>query len=126
MRSATLTPKTERPAVQPFNMNCREFPKLAVVQLAGKIGAADVDNLRLRLKVVMMRQAALVVIDMSRLEFLGSMAIGALLEFRMDVLRRQGAIVLAAVPPAVLTLLHASRLDELFTIKEDVAAALEV
>lgn len=126
MRSATLAPKNERPAVQPFNMNCREFSRLAVVQLAGKIGAADVDSLRLRLKVVMMRQPTLVVIDMSKLEFLGSMAIGALLEFRMDVLRRQGEIVLAAVPPAVLTLLHASRLDELFTIKEDVAAALAV
>jgi len=122
MRNATAT--ADR--TQPFAMQFAEFPKLVVVRLAGKLGAADVDHLRGQLQHIMRRRPTHVVVDMSALEFLGSLAVGALLELRMDLLRHEGGLVLAAVPPNVVTLLRASRLDELFHIKENVAAALGV
>jgi len=66
----------------------------------------------------------LLVIDCTKLEFLGSFGIGALVHLQKAIEKQGGTIRLAGVSDAIMKLLQASRLDQRMPIIATVDAAL--
>ena len=66
-----------------------------------------------------------VVFDFSEVHHLDSAGVDMLLHCLEEVMKRDGDLKLAAVPPAVAVILELTRVDRLFEIFESVADALE-
>jgi anti-anti-sigma factor len=97
------------------------------VRLEGEAGIHAADRMQLILMRLVARRMPLVVVDLSGLTFLSSLAMGALVRFCRDLGRWGGRLKLAAIPPVIYESLQTSRLNLLFevcaTVEEGVAAA---
>ena len=113
----------------PFECHVVETAWGVLLRLEGEAGVHAVD--RMPFIVMLMRLVArrppLVVVDLSGLTFLSSLAIGALVGFCRELGRFGGRVKLAAIPPLIYESLKTSRLDMLFevcaTVEEAQAAA---
>ena len=130
----TATPSQDSPLARPlrepeapFDCHVAETPWGVLLRLEGE---ADVHAAG-RMQFILMRLVAcrlqLVVVDLSGVTFLSSLAIGALVGLRRDLGRWGGRVKLAAIPPMIYESLKTSRLDMLFevcaTVEEAQAAA---
>lgn len=94
-----------------------------VITLAGEIDLQTSGQVR---EVVLgcLRQPGPVVVDMGAIAYIDSSGVASLVE-GFQVARRQGSgFVLAAVSPAALRVIRLARLDRVFTLADDVDAAL--
>ena len=121
----TDTPSQDSPAAKllrapeaVFECRVAETPWGVLLRLEGAVGVHAVD--RMPFIVMLMRLVArrppLVVVDLSGVTFLSSLAIGALVGLRRDLGRWGGRVKLAAIPPMIYESLKTSRLDTLFEI----------
>jgi anti-anti-sigma factor len=112
----------------PFDCRVAETPWGVLLRLEGEAGVHAVDRMPfiLMLMRLVARRPPLVVVDLSGLTFLSSLAMGALVGFRRDLGRWGGRVKLAAIPPMIYESLKTSRLDMLFelcaTVEEAQAA----
>ena len=121
--------RPERAREAPFDCRLAETTWGVLLRLEGEAGVHAAD--RVQLTLILMRlvacPSALVVVDLSGLTFLSSLALGALVGFRRDLGRWGGRVKLAAVPPKIYESLQAARLHLLFdicaTVEEARAAA---
>jgi anti-anti-sigma factor len=117
----------------PRNANC---PILAFARLKAwtgdsppndEAGVRAPDRMQFILMRLVARRVPLVVVDLSGLTFLSSLAMGALVGFRRDLGRWGGRVKLAAIPPLIYESLQTTRLPMLFevcaTVEEAQAAA---
>ena len=102
----------------PFECHVVETAWGVLLRLEGAVGVHAVD--RMPFIVMLMRLVArrppLVVVDLSGVTFLSSLAMGALVGFRRDLGRWGGRVKLAAIPPLIYESLKTSRLDMLFEV----------
>lgn len=96
-----------------------------VVHLAGMADYAGLPQLNAVLDGLAAVEPDVVVLDLERLEFIGSGAIGALVEFRKQVRARGGRVLVAAASQYVGECFRLSRLDHAFercaTIEDAIA-----
>jgi anti-anti-sigma factor len=95
------------------NLTCPELDSVASEQLLGELD-------RLADEV----GAGAVVLDMSKISFLQSTALGALIAFRNRLKGLGGRVVLASPAPRIRRTLVITRLDVLFGLYDDVDQAL--
>ena len=111
----------------PFECRVAERPWGVLVRLEGEAGIHAVDRMQLILMRLVARRMPLVVVDLSGLTFLSSLAIGALVGFSRELGRFGGRVKLAAIPPLIYESLQTTRLPMLFevcaTVEEAQAAA---
>ena len=109
---------SERAPEAPFECRMAETTWGVLLRLEGAVGVHAVD--RMPFIVMLMRLVArrppLVVVDLSGVTFLSSLAMGALVGFRRDLGRWGGRVKLAAIPPMIYESLKTSRLDMLFEV----------
>ena len=121
----TETPGQDSPRARPerlpeplFECRVAETTWGVLLRLEGAVGVHAVD--RMPFIVMLMRLVArrppLVVVDLSGVTFLSSLAMGALVGFRRDLGRWGGRVKLAAIPPMIYESLKTSRLDMLFEV----------
>lgn len=65
-----------------------------------------------------------IAIDLTQVEVMGSQALGVLINLRKDVTANKGRIVLFGLSDELLEMLKITRLNALFTIAKDKAAAI--
>jgi anti-anti-sigma factor len=99
-----------------------------VVRVQGKL-LAEADYRHLRQLIDQSADPGLgvtvVALDLSRLQLLPSLGLGALVQIRNKCESRQQKLRLAAVPAPIRDVLSVTKLDRLFEITESVEAALE-
>ena len=98
-------------------------PAAVVVTAAGE-AVVDLEPLVSLLQTVGARRPPAVVIDLSRLTFMSSLAMGVILAFRRNVLAHGGKVRVACVQPLVLDSFRRARLDKVFDLVESLDLAL--
>ena len=96
----------------------------AVVRLAGSADMAEVAQLNRELDGLFRQGLHRLVVDVSRLEFASSMALGALIRSHHLCREAQGRMVLVGPGPRLRGVLATTRLTELFEIADSVDDAL--
>jgi anti-sigma B factor antagonist len=101
-----------------------EQEKGTVIQLSGEANFAATDQLKDAFAPLVVRQIKLVVFDLADLDFLASLAVGALLNFRREVGQWGGQIRIAAPSPYIYEAFQSTNLTTLFNFYPTVEEAL--
>lgn len=96
-----------------------------VVRLGGAATIDQADRLNRELRQVAGEPFKRVVMDLSELEFICSMGLGALIVAHIICRRRKAELVLVAPTPAIREVLEMTHLDRIFPIYPCVTAALQ-
>jgi anti-sigma B factor antagonist len=115
-----MTPPQSR-----FDLESNERDGAVIVRITGELGITEVDRLRAYLLGFSAKHPALTVFDLSGLDFITSLAMGALAEYRRGVLRHAGQIRLAGLNPNIKEAFVRSGLDDLMPIHETVDQAVQ-
>jgi anti-anti-sigma factor len=94
---ASPTPESVRPNPH-IEVGIDEAPGKVVVRIAGEASLRQADKLTAALLGLSARRPSLVTLDLSRLSFLSSLAMGVLVAFRRGIVRAGGRVRLAAAP----------------------------
>ncbi len=97
-----------------LNVNIYETAAAVVIRLEGEAGIRATDGLQIPLQRITVARPALVILDMSGLQFAASIFLGLLVNFRRGLVAQGSRIQLAGVQPKIRELFHVIRLEELF------------
>ncbi len=95
-----------------------------IITVTGDAGIGNVGKLETELTRLSALRPALVVFDLSGLDFIASLGMGALMAFRRGVARNGGIVRLAAAKPVVLDAFKHAALNALFDACDTVDEAL--
>ena len=116
-----MKPRTRKP----LTVQIDRKGEVAVVRLAGSATYDQADRLTQELRQVAAEPFTRIVLELSGLDFICSMGLGALIVAHVVTGKREGRLVLAAPQPAIRELLETTRLDMILPIFADVAAAIQ-
>jgi anti-anti-sigma factor len=129
---ATSFPATQAPAAPSFLEEARLVATLTdleggvLVSIEGEARTLGLDHLQFVLARVVARRTTLAVLNVARLTFLSSLAMGYLVGLRRDLGRWNGRVKIAGCPPPIRVVLEAARLADFFefhaTIEEAFSA----
>jgi anti-anti-sigma factor len=94
---------------------------IVVVRVSGEAYSDQADDLARQLESATRQAPRFVILDLARLTFLSSAALGCLEEFRREQCRRGSEVWLAGLTPAVWLALQVAGLDGRFPIRDSVA-----
>jgi anti-sigma B factor antagonist len=107
-----------------FTIQTDSRPTGLIIRIAGEAGMDNVEKLEGELKKISTSRPKLVVFDLSSLDFIASLGMGALMAFRQGVVRDGGMVRVAAAQPAVLDSFKRACLNALFNTCNSVDEAL--
>lgn len=105
-------------------MNTETVGDVLVVTLPARLDAAQISAIEAPLAEALATQSGNVVVDLSRVEFVASLALRLLLTQHKELRQRGGELRLSGLRPAVAEVFRKSRFDTLFKIYPDREAAL--
>ncbi len=94
------------------------------VALIGRLDTPGVGQVELRFTATLVPRAARAVVDLSQVEFIGSMGIRMFISVARALSRKQGKLALYAPQPLVKKVFDTVALGDLIPIQPDAAAAL--
>lgn len=95
-----------------------------VLRLRGSAGMEEADHLRRRLEELAAKKSPLIVLDLTAMEFISSLGLGAIVTGHLRSRHHNGQLRLVNPQPAVLHLLETTRLTKLFGIYSSVEKAI--
>jgi len=95
-----------------------------VLTMHGSARMADAETMRTALAELTENQTTLIVLDMTDLDFICSVGLGAIISGHLRTRHYQGRICLVSPKPPVMELLETTRLTQLFSIFPTVEQAL--
>lgn len=95
-----------------------------IVRLCGDASLTENESLRKALEPALESKPGCVVLDLSALEFINSLGLGALVEFRQELTRHGAQLRLAGATEQIGEILRKTRLVELFPPYPDCDQAL--
>ena len=108
----------------PLSISVEVGPNVAVVRLCGSVTMDQADRLNAELRQVASAGVGRIVLDLSGLEFICSMGLGALIVAHVITQRNKGEVVLAGARPPIVEILTTTRLDRIFPLYPDVGSAI--
>jgi anti-sigma B factor antagonist len=102
-----------------------QTPRGLVARVIGEMGVDQVDELDRQLHLLTVLKPRLAVLDLSRVPFISSLAIGALVRFRNQVAEAGGRVALAGMQKDVETSFLYTGLERVFALHKSVAEAVE-
>jgi anti-sigma B factor antagonist len=94
------------------------------VALIGRLDTPGVAGIELRFTATLVPRAARAVIDMSQVEFIGSMGIRMFISVARALSKKQGKLVLYRPQPMVEEVFNTVALGEIISVQPDAASAL--
>ena len=107
-----------------ITVQASQHPSGLIIKISGDAGVQNVAEMERELTRISAAHPKLVVFDLSDLDFIASLGMGALMSFRKGVVRAGGTVRLAAAKPAVLDAFKRAALKELFNTCATVDEAL--
>jgi anti-anti-sigma factor len=107
-----------------LTISIADLDQAVVLRLEGDARIDNLVPLEFALTRLVARRVSLVVLDLSGLTLLSSLAMGMLIGLRRDLARWQGRLTLACVPPRIHEALQAARLADLFEFHATLDQAL--
>jgi len=96
-----------------------------VVELRGRFGLTETQELSEVLEALVTQETPNVAFDLRDLVYMGSRAIGVLMQARGEAQSRGGRLILGNLQPAVAKVIRMNCLDEVFEVVEDLDAMLQ-
>jgi len=109
---------------RPLRLKVARQDDAAVVKVAGSVSLSEADRLRERLEKLAAEQCPLIVLDLSDMDFICSLGLGAIISGHLKCRHHRGQIRLAGPSDQVRELLETTRLTKLFEVYDSVDAAL--
>jgi anti-anti-sigma factor len=94
------------------------------VALRGRLDTPGVAQIELRFTAALVPRAARAVVDLSQVEFIGSMGIRMFISVARALARKQGKLILYAPPALVKEVLDTVSLGEIIPVEADLVSAL--
>ena len=117
-------PPPQKPPSTGLDVSITDLAQAVVVCFDGKADMMTVDRMQFALVRLIARRVPLAVLDLSKLIFLASLAMGVLVTFRRDLFRHGGRVCLAGVRPEIHDSLQVAGLADLFEFCPSVEAAI--
>jgi len=95
-----------------------------VVHVRGEVNLYESDRLRAELKRLVHQRVEQIVLDLAEMTFICSDGLGAIISAHIQCRHHAGRISLVSPCPAVGAMLDATRLSELFPVRDSVDEAL--
>jgi len=108
-----------------MKVNTSRIGNVVVAQLVGEIDTVDADGLGDTLAALVDAQPESLVLDFAAVTYIASVGLSLLLKLARDMRKAKRTLVIAAVTPAVKTVLDTVHLGAAIPIETTVAAALE-
>jgi len=109
-----------------FTISSKEQDKVALVRVEGEIDMFTSPNLRDTLLPFFKNKAAGIVVDLSQVSFMDSSGIATLVEGLQWSKKEKRGFVLTGLGKTVFNALSLTKLDNVFTIKENVQEAFDL
>jgi anti-sigma B factor antagonist len=109
---------------KPLRMQVSRHGSAMVLKVAGSASMGEADRLREKLIELAAERAPLVILDLSEMDFISSLGLGAIITGHLKMRHHRGQIRLVNPTPAVRELLETTRLTTLFAVYDSVDKAL--
>jgi anti-sigma B factor antagonist len=117
--------KDSRSGARALEIAAEQTPRGLVARIVGDLGVDQVDELDRQLHLLTVLKPELAVLDLSRVSFISSMAIGALVRFRNQVAEGGGRVALAGMQKNVQDSFLYTGLERVFALHKSVAEAVD-
>ncbi len=107
-----------------IEVQAEQTPRGLVARISGNGTVDQVDELDRELHLLTVLQPRLVVLDLSGVGFVSSMAMGSLLRFRNEIAQQGGKVALAAMQKSVADSFRLANLGKVFPIHGTIEEAL--
>jgi len=94
------------------------------VALSGRLDTPGVAQIELRFTAALVPRAARAIVDLSKVEFIGSMGLRMFISVARALARKQGKLILYAPQVLVKEVFDTVSLGEIIPVKADIASAL--
>lgn len=108
---------------KPLTLGIERSPRAAVVRLGGSVTLMEADRLRQDLECLAGERIPLVILDLTALDFICSMGLGAIVALHLKSRHHSGKVRLVNPCPSIRNLLETTRLTHVFPIFPDVPSA---
>lgn len=126
MNASTPSSKGHGPRDVPFSMSVERRPDAAIVCLCGSCTMEVASTVGERLVSQITPTTRLLVVDISKLDFLESAGLGGLVAGYLRIRRNRGDLRLVQPQSAIMALLEMTRLTQLFRVCDSVEEALRL
>ena len=109
---------------EPLKMSVAIVGSAKVVTISGSAGMAEADKLRTKLVELADEDDPIIVLELSKMDFIGSLGLGALIVGHLHARRRHGQIRLVNPSPQVMGVLETANLTKVFSIYASVDQAV--
>ena len=106
-----------------LRLETEELGSAVVVRICGSVSINHAEQLRERLEEIAAGQTPILVLDLSKMDFICSTGLGAIIFGHLKSRHHNGQIRLVSPQPAVRELLETTRLTKLFPLYESVEQA---
>ena len=111
-----------------MNVAARRYANALVLRVHGRLDQDTCEDFRAELATLIervTREKAILVLDLSELEYVSSAGLRCFVMASRQMKSRQGRIVLASLQPMVAEIFSISHFDQVFEVYPSVAAALD-
>ena len=109
---------------RPLELHVDRRAAAAVVHVRGSVSMDEADHLRRQIELLAGEQVPVIVLDLSQMDFICSLGLGAIIAGHVRCRHHHGQIKLVAPSRPVRDLLETTRLTKLFPIYDSVEQAL--
>ena len=106
-----------------MKLNHRRIDSIDLVEMSGRLVMADAPEARQRLESIIEQGSGKLIIDLSDVGFMDSSGLSVLISTFKQTRTKDGDVVLLNPSPAVRTLFELTRMQQVFDIVDDEAAA---
>ncbi len=107
-----------------LTLETEELDPATVLRICGSVSISDADTLRNCLAELVAKEIPMIVLDLSKMDFICSTGLGAIIMGYLKSRHHKGQIRLANPQPAVRALLETTRLTKLFPLYSSVEEAV--
>jgi len=107
----------------PFEVRCESQGDIIFAQVIGEADIVNAAKLETLCMPLVAQRPRKMIVDLSQLTFISSMAMGKLIAARKTVIKHGGEVILAAPSPLVHEALRRARLHDIFPIASSVEEA---
>lgn len=107
-----------------MKMDISEDAGVVKVGLVGRLDTPGVDAVETRLTAALVPRAARAIVDLSGVEFIGSLGLRMFITIARTLSRRNGKMILYAPQPFVAQVLETASLGDIIPVRPDAASAV--
>ncbi len=115
-----MSPQTNKP----LHLEVNRKNDAAVLKVSGSVSMSEAQQLREGLENLVSQRLSLIVLDLSEMDFICSLGLGAIISAHLKSRHHQGQIKLVSPIAPVRQLLETTRLNKVFGLHETVEEAL--